>query len=384
MNQPPLRAFLVDPSLYTEAYDAALTEGLVAASVDPIWAIRPARHGDTARIPPSRVGMWFYRYSDMLPKVLPKLRAGAKGLAHAVGLARLARRVGAQDADVIHFQWTVIPALDALAMWLMRQSRPVVLTVHDTTPFNGDRMPFLQRAGFHLPMLMADRVIVHTQAGYRALIELGLPAEKIAVVPHGPLRLTERGASVASKDRDARYTFTVFGELKAYKGLDVLVEAVSTLPPAIRAAARWVIAGRARMDLAPLLRRISDCDLDLHFDLRLRRQSEGELANILDETDCFLFPYRQIDASGAYYLTRSENKWIIASKLGIFAEDVGDGRHGSLVTPGSAQSLADAMTHALTEHPTPVNRESSPDWLAIGRMTAEVYKDACTSGGRAR
>jgi uncharacterized MnhB-related membrane protein len=37
---PSLSALLVDPSLFTAPYDAALTEGLVGAGVEPTWSTR--------------------------------------------------------------------------------------------------------------------------------------------------------------------------------------------------------------------------------------------------------------------------------------------------------------------------------------------------------
>ena len=57
----PLRALLVDPSLYTAPYDAALTEGLVAAGVQPSWAVRPTRRGDRQEIDARYVDDFFYR-----------------------------------------------------------------------------------------------------------------------------------------------------------------------------------------------------------------------------------------------------------------------------------------------------------------------------------
>ena len=45
-REKPIEALLVDPSLFTAPYDAALTSGLVAAGVDPMWATRPQRRND--------------------------------------------------------------------------------------------------------------------------------------------------------------------------------------------------------------------------------------------------------------------------------------------------------------------------------------------------
>ncbi len=231
---PVIRALLVDPSLFTAPYDAALTEGLLAAGVDATWATRPTRRGDRQEIPKERVDAFFYRWVDEAAHLPRRMRAVAKGVSHLIGLCGLVLRVFRRRPDIVHFQWTVLPHLDAIAILIIRLRRPVVLTVHDPVPFNGERRSWLQTAGFDLPIRLANRVIVHTQAGRRTLLGRGVPAEKVAVIPHGPLRLSvplpgKRGSARTDEDR---WTFLLFGEIKPYKGIDLLIEALGLLPEA--------------------------------------------------------------------------------------------------------------------------------------------------------
>jgi len=378
----PIRAWLVDPSLFTAPYDAALTEGLVAAGVKPIWAIRPTRPGDRQEIAAEYVDEFFYRRVDGMTFLPGPLRALAKGVAHALGLARLVRRVVADPPDVVHFQWLVVPPLDALAIRIIAARCPVVFTVHDTVPFNGDRLSMWQRLAFDVPIRLSDRVIVHTEAGRERLRARGVPSDKLAVIPHGPLKLPVPApvpvavpAPAARPQPDPRVTFLAFGEIKRYKGPDVLIEAVALLPPAVRAGARFIIAGRPRMDLAPLLARAAALDLP-ELEIWPRRLSEPEMAELFAQTDCFVFPYRQIDASGVYFLTKSFGKWIIASRVGIFAEDVKDGVQGQLVAPEDPAALAAAMTAAIRDRPAPRAVSPTSAWLEIGHATRDLYRQA--------
>jgi glycosyltransferase involved in cell wall biosynthesis len=247
----PMRALLVDPSLFTGPYDAGLTEGLVAAGVSPTWAVRPTREGDRQEIGTDYVDAFFYRRVDRLTALPGPLRSAAKGVAHALGLARLVLRVLLRKPDVVHFQWLVVPPLDALAIRIIGLRCPVVFTAHDTVPFNGEYLSFLQNLAFDLPIRLSDRVIVHTAAGMQRLVERGVPREKVAVIPHGPLRL-HASPSDDARPRDPRRTFVLFGEIKHYKGADVLIEAVGRLPRELRARARFIVAGRPRMELSPL------------------------------------------------------------------------------------------------------------------------------------
>jgi DNA-binding NarL/FixJ family response regulator len=46
-----LDAMLVDPSLFTAPYDAALTQGLIANGISPTWMTRPTRRADRQELP---------------------------------------------------------------------------------------------------------------------------------------------------------------------------------------------------------------------------------------------------------------------------------------------------------------------------------------------
>jgi glycosyltransferase involved in cell wall biosynthesis len=372
-----VRAMLVDPSLFTGPYDAALTTGLIAAGVTPTWAVRPTRPGDRPDLEAEHADPFFYQHVDGLKGVPGPLRSFAKGIAHAVGLGRLMGRVTSRRPDVVHFQWTVVPALDALAILLLRRQSAVVLTVHDTTPFNADSGFRLQRIGHRWPMRLADRIIVHTNGARQTLIAQGIPGDAIAVVPHGPLRLRVPPSPTPEGKRDPRYTFVLFGELKPYKGIDVLVEAVALLPAPVLSRMRVLVVGRPQMDIEPLVARIAALGLREVIDLRPRRLSEEEMAELFACADCFVFPYRRVDASGVYFLTRSMGRWVIASRVGVFADHVSDGVDGDLVPPQDASALASSLMRAVNVRATPPEPVPAlTEWSAIGIATLAVYRSA--------
>lgn len=367
-----LRVLLVDPSLFTAPYDAALTEGLLEASVSVTWAARQTRDGDRPEIPDEYLEPLFYRHVDRL-RVPERVRSVLKGLSHGVGLFRLVSRVRKLRPDLVHFQWLVVPSLDALAIWVIQRTCPVVLTVHDTVPFNGESMPALQKHGLDFATRLFDRIIVHTHSGRALLEQRGIPRERLRVIPHGPLRLPEQAPPSGVTKNANVWTFLLFGEIKHYKGPDVLIEAVGKLPPELRRRARFVIAGRPRMPVEPLLERITALGLDDVVEVRPRRLSEPEMAELFAETDCFVFPYRHIDASGVYYLAKPLAKWIIASRVGVFAEELEDGAAGELVEPEAPLALSRALERAIRERPAVSATADSYSWTRIGHATRELY-----------
>jgi glycosyltransferase involved in cell wall biosynthesis len=381
VEDKPLRVWLVDPSLYTGPYDGALTDGLLQAGVLPRWATRPTRPGDRQEIPAEYVDAFFYRRVDGLTSWPKPLRSLAKGLAHGWGVAQLVWRVWRRPPDAVHMQWVVLPLLDALALWLIKRKCALVFTAHDTVPFNGLHVSLLQNLGFDLPLRMADAVVVHTRTGRRRLIERGVEPSKIVVIPHGPLKLHVPPSSPQAT-RDPRHTFVLFGELKPYKGIDVLVEAVACLPQAMRDQCRFIVAGREWMDLTTIRQRIGELGLQSSIDLRAQRQTDQQMADLFHEADCFVFPYREIDASGVYFLVKSFGKWIVASRVGIFAEDVADGIDGRLVAPSSVDELCAALVEASERKGAPRQSAADDSWRAIGVSTRQAYERVSRSEPR--
>lgn len=377
-----MRVMLVDPSLFTGPYDGALTQGLVAHDVLPQWATRPLRKGDQAEIQAEFVDPYFYRWVDGLDFLPEKLRLALKGVSHIWGLTQLLFKVWRRRPDLVHFQWAVLPKIDA---WFIRQVRrwsPVVLTVHDTVPFNGEKISTFHNNGFDQPLWSSDRLIVHTQAGRANLVERGLPASKIDVVRHGPLALKvappAATASVFHEER-GRYTLVLFGEIKPYKGVDVILHAMASLPQEIKSRLRLIVAGRPRMDIEPLQRQASELQLDDVVEWVPRRLSDEEMADLFAVADTLVFPYRQIDASGVYYLTKSLRRWMIASAVGVFKEDMLDGQEGRLVPSEDVAALAAAIEEACLTRPSPDAAGGGGSWAEIGDRTRQVYDKAMES-----
>lgn len=372
---------LVDPSLFTAPYDAALSDGLELANITPRWATRALRGGEEDELGVERRLPIFYRWTDG-----PRRRTGAawravKGIEHLFGMRELARMARDRRAECVHFQWAVLPTIDAYVIQQIRKYVPVVLTVHDTTPFNGKSVARAQVDGFDRVLRSVDWLIVHTQHGRDRLIANGLDAGRITVVPHGLLGLPAPRGQAAARTSGARWRVVQFGKIQDYKGVDLLVEALGLLAPAERSRLAMIVAGEPLIDLAPLRARATALGLkkaDLVF--RPHRHSQSEMDAVLAEADAFVFPYRAIEASGVLFLVARLGKWIIASNLGAFAEMLGrDNRAGALVPAGDAAALASALLDSIGRAPTRDAAAGVPDWAQIGAITRDVYAEAASS-----
>lgn len=367
---PMMQALVIDPSLFTSPYDEALVNGLQTQGVDATLIARPARDAEQMPTVPYRAA--FYKWFDGAPKTLGIVGALLKAAEHCINGLQLAFSSMPKGA-VAHFQWLPFPLADRWLLSLMKLRAPVIVTVHDTMPFNGTPTSRFQKYGFVGALRQADRIIVHTQGGRARLVEAGLPMDRITVIPHGPLGT---GIAALPRVRHPRWTVVAFGKMRPYKGIDVLVEALATLSRDERSNLRVIIAGEVLMDLAPIRARIEQAELGDCIEIREGFLGEDALAQLFAEADAFVFPYREIEASGVLYLVQGLGRWIIASKMGAFSDAISDEGSGALVPPEDPVALGRALHDGADAARVPTAPPNVMEWPEIACKTLAVYRAA--------
>jgi glycosyltransferase involved in cell wall biosynthesis len=361
-----VRVHVVDPPAYTPPYDRALCAALAAAGADvELWTSRFDYAAERHRPAAFRTVEAFYRRAPGAPG--SRVRRAARLAQHVPDLLRYRRAAAA--ADVVHFQWLPVQALD----WALLPARhPRLITAHDVLPREASPG---QRAGQRALYARMDAVIVHSEHGAARLRdEAGVAPEKVHVIPHGafhelaevpPAELPRAGGPVA----------LCFGLMRPYKGLDVLLEAWrrAELPPG---AELWIV-GRPRMDVERLR---ASSPASVRWVTRF--VSDAELAAYFRAADLAVLPYREIDQSGVLYTALAFGTPLLLSAVGGFPEVARTGA-AELVPPGDADALAGALG-ALLGDPERLGalseasrRAGAPDgpygWDAVARRTLELY-----------
>jgi len=389
-----VRVFVVDPSLFTPQYDAPLCAALQALH-DVDLVCRPSRADEVDITGPYRVRRLFYAVSERLRRTrLAPLAGPAKVLEHVVDLGRLAWRVRAERPDVVHVQWLVVPVVDRLAFLAMRRWAPVVLTVHDTTPMHDAARSALQTVGTSRALAAADHLVVHTEFSRNELGSAGLELGRITVVPLGqmaPVSATAGGrAGEGDEDGDGEdVRLLVFGRIRPYKGVDVLLSALARMGEPQRRRVRVHIAGSPLMDMEPLYRQAQELGVAGQVRWSPRFLDDGEVAACFAEADVAVLPYRDVDASSSLGVALAEGLPVIASRIGGFAELLTHGEDALLFEVDDADGLAGCIEEMLD----PDRRRAIaagaarlagtvPTWAEIARRTTAVY-DEVRAGHRA-
>ena len=371
---------MIDPSLFTIPYDRALMTGLVQSGHSV--KLHGRRIGpDDNSVDDINLDPDFYHLTsrNVIARLPKLLRLNIKGLDHIASMLRLKSKLRATRPDVIHFQWLPLPMIDGRMLAGFRKIAPLILTVHDTNPFNGNPSSAMQSRGFSNCLLAFDQLIVHTQQGRERMLALGIPESQVSVLPFGLME--ELPPAVVSMPMDGPLTFLLFGKLKPYKGIDVLLEAFALLPDELRSQARIRVVGKAYMPLAPFYLRAKALGIAHKIVFEPEFIADQEVNELFSSDVIAVFPYREIEASAVLPFALANGRPVIASSIGEFAEKINDNVHGLLVPPDDPAALATAMSRMIRDRKFAVQcsmrarelAEVTPSWQAIAQQTVEVY-----------
>jgi glycosyltransferase involved in cell wall biosynthesis len=349
-----MRVLLADPPAFTPPYDHALASALAKAGADVELVTSPFRFGEAPTPDGYRRIELFYPVSSRLFR-RSRIRIPLKLVEHPVGLARLRRRA----ADVVHLQWLAAPELDDR---FLRLRAPAVFTAHDLLP----RRTAAKRDLWLRLLSRFQRVVVHSERGRDTLVQLGVPAERLRVVPHPVF------PSAPERNDDGR-TLLCLGIIRAYKGIGDAIDATERID-----GARLLVAGDP---LEPV--EANRARAGKRAEWRLGFLSDAEVDRALGDATVALFPYRpEIDQSGALLRALGAGVPVVAYDVGGLAEPVRRFGAGRVVPPGDIEALAEAARELLDDESALVQARAGAEraraeltWDAAARAHLGLYRE---------
>lgn len=314
-----MRIALCDPPAFTPQYDHELAAGLARAGATVELVTSRFRFGDAPAPDGYERSELFYPWSSRAFRRSP-LRLPLKALEHPLGMARMARL----RPDVAHLQWLAWPRLDKR---LLRLRAPAVFTAHDLLPRRsaGDRD--LWRDLF----ARFARVVVHSERGREALVEIGVSPDKLRVISHPVFASDPRRA-------DDGHTLLALGVIRPYKGLGDAIEATKRVE-----GARLLVVGDPMEPVDGYRAAAGD-----RAEWRLGYLPDAELDRALGEATVAVFPYRaELDQSGALLRALGAGVPAVVYDVGGLAALVREYGAGRVVQPGDVDALAQAVRELL-------------------------------------
>jgi len=278
-------------------------------------------------------------------------------------------------SSVIHFQFPMHLPFGLVQFLLARLSGlNIVFTAHDPLPHKWlFRAPWdrVERWSLACVYRLSDRVIVHSDAGWRTLTkEFGVPASKLAIIAHGPFSLPRRSEAALPGNR---LNVLLFGALRENKGIHLAIEAVGNLVKQ-GIPIRLTIAGETPNGKEEAY--WSDCTRLLAqsaapIELQKRYIEEQEIPGLLAQAHCLLLPYTTFSSdSGIAALALSNAKPIVATSSGGLCELLSAAELGIKIGEPTVAGVEEALRVAWS---------AGPDELArLGRNGANHLLENCS------
>lgn len=277
---------------------------------------------------------------------LPVVELRTRGEADLPAMSRLARWLREHPVDVLHMHTTHAHTIGVVAAWWARASARRV--VSKRTDFSIFRHSFL---GLNRLKYLhgVDRYIAISEAVRRVLIDDGVPAARIAVVPSGVQADRFEGARANGLRRELGLGegAPVVGNIAHFadhKGQRYLVEAAPRILKA-RPEARLLIVGEGALR-APLMERARELGV---ADRVLFPGFREDVPALLALFDVFVMP-SHLEGLGTIVLDAlASGTPVVAAAAGGIPEVIEDGRTGLLVAPRDPAALAEGVLALLAD-----------------------------------
>jgi len=295
---------------------------------------------------------------------------------------------------VVHAQWwtgALSPIFFVILFIARMRGKRVIITVHNVDPHEGGLLFNLLNRSI-LPL--GHEFIVHGDEGREKLVKRVRTGKEVHVVPHPPfdsardsgddnVEVESVRAEIGVDDGSPLIVF--FGNIRDYKGLDVLLKALPRLRDAYPGM-RLLVAGQLWGDWDKYRRIIEEEGIGENIITRLEHLPFKELKEYIVASDLAVFPFTHLDsASGSVMLACSLGKPIVVSEIGDMRGMKAPGIF--LAKPGCPESLAETVLEALGRNGEDGGDASREDILGldsceIAEKHIRAYNGSVLSGIR--
>jgi glycosyltransferase involved in cell wall biosynthesis len=356
-----------------------------------------------ASFPPARSRNPYQRllYDQLALHGLPLTEAAPLTL----GWLRRSRR----EIGVLHFHWPQSfwhsrrgpTSLRPLLSWLMLQLFRVrlrvarrlgyrlVWTIHQVLPHETTNRR-LDLAGARVLARACHVLVAHdraTAASVRA--ELGRAAQDVQVVPHGSyVGVYPRGRrrDVVRADlgiRPGSFVFLCLGDIRAYKQVELLLEAFRALA---RPDTALIVAGTVVDEASGEAVRAA-ATADPRIVPMLEEVPVGRVAELYEAADAAVLPRSDGGTSGSLLLSLSLGVPVVAARTDVCAELLDGETAGWLFEPNDAASLRRTLDTAVSaplvarmKRLAALKRAEGLRWSDTGARTAQLMRGSSPSG----
>lgn len=262
-----------------------------------------------------------------------------------VNWIRIGRRLKKENADYIIVRYWMpffAPCFGTILRLAKKNHKTKIISLvdnlipHEKMPLGGMLTKFFAK--------VIDGFLVMTESVKADVLRV--TNKPVELHPHPlfdnfPASVEYNSAKEALKlDANSRYLM-FFGLIRKYKGIDMLIEAISKIPIQ-KTNYKLIIAGEFYEDINTYLKLIKEKKLEEHVTVINKFIEDNDIPKYFSAVDALILPYRTATQSGVTQIAYYYNKPMIVTNVGGLPEIVPDNKCGYVAEPTS-ESLALAI-----------------------------------------
>ena len=265
---------------------------------------------------------------------------------------RTAQRVNSHDPDLILFQWWhpvfAYAFADIIRRVKLRSAAVALFLCHNVYSHEGLPLPLghiLERRLIARAFRQVDGFLVHSLP-LADEVRCFKPKSLVRRIYHPSYGFYSRWDTQPNKQSE-KPRLLFFGNIRRYKGVDVLVRALAVVKEVLDVEA--VIAGEFYLDPGPLRRLAEELGLVDRICWHDCYVPNEQVPALFRNSDVVVLPYRAASQSGVVPLAYEFDVPVIATDVGGLSEVVLEGQTGYLVAADDPRVLADAIIRYFRE-----------------------------------
>ncbi|MDD5267452.1 MAG: glycosyltransferase [Methylococcales bacterium] len=255
--------------------------------------------------------------------------------------ARAVKRIRAFAPHIVVFPWWHVywaPCFAWLCKQLKRDNIEIVFLCHNAVEHESAHW---KRLISNFVLSSADRFVVHTSIDKENLLKC-FPNSPVGIHPLPIFDCFPQ--PIIKLPRRASLELLFFGFVRPYKGLDILLEAMTLLKDE---DVYLSIVGEFWNGESETHKYITDNNIANKIEMVAHYIPDDEVAAYFARCDVVVLPYLSATGSAVIPLAYHYGKPVIATQVGGIPDVVVNGATGTLIEPGSSPQLVMAIKNAL-------------------------------------
>lgn len=250
--------------------------------------------------------------------------------------------INLRQSNLIYSDFLGVPYYFPFLLFYTSKKIPIVHAAHNVIPYEG--WPSKRLMTWYVNFIFKHNEYFQLYSRHlKTYFENKYPQKNLLICP-----MTTKGYGYVRTDKynidESKCNLLFFGNVKANKRLDLLIDAINSLPSSKQNKIHLTIAGYCD-DPERYLKQIKNNNsISCHF----HRIEDEEVPELFMKNQFLVLPYENVAQSGPHMIAYHYNLPVIASNIAGMTEHIIDGKTGFLFKVNDKDSLKEVLEGVIS------------------------------------